>query len=260
MTQRGLEIKMFLTNVDFGKGINRIEYIPLSIGNEGNKSNGEGVLWTVFGGAAETKKVDEAHHQAASERDGFVFDTVKDIETKTELMDILANDKSDKNSEYDERNKDTKAGGLGEENETIDETEAKKIKSDRIMISCGIAVLVVKFFEDEGKNSLVDKYKNGIKGKIAIKADVHVHETNIGINVKCNKTVDGNRKDETDEKAGHDGVRIVIADFANISAGSKRCANSIVEKLKRVSDRKNINKIRIEDNTQTEPTENWRER
>lgn len=221
VAKRFLEVEFAFANVDFGGGGDRVESIPLHVGNQGGESHGEGVLWTKLKGVADTEEKDEERDNVAAEGDGIVFDAVEEIKAEFELIPVCDEGEKCEDTSDGERNADDKELVLGEEGSADEADEADEIIKSRITVGAGVAAGVVELVEDEGENSLEHEVGDGIDDEEAV-CGVDVHEVYVIVDIEKDSTVDEDSDDNAKNETRHYSVFVLVADTRDVGAGRER--------------------------------------
>lgn len=222
------KVKTMFANVDFDQSVDRLEDVPLGIGDELREGDGKTVLRAEFQGVAQTKEEDEKRREMANEASRVVFDTTGEVEAEVKFIAVFGKDKDSIECHDGDSDADDDELTLSDESGADEDTEIKKVEGDGIAVGAGILVFVVEFFEDEREDSLNDENKDRIDGKSAVDGGVHAHELDKRVDIEYSETVDKNSQSNANDHAGHDGVGIFVAGFADVGPNGERATNDTI--------------------------------
>ncbi len=146
---------------------------------------------------------------------------MEEIDAEFELVPNPDDCEDDENS-WD-NDSDGSDGGLrlGEKRGADETTETECIEDDRITIGAGVFFLEIEFIEDEGEDGLHAEINDGVEDESMIDFDVHVHELDVGIDMSEDAAKNENSGEDPEDEAGHDGVFVAVADFADVGADTE---------------------------------------
>lgn len=185
-----LEVKAALGDVDFGKGADGFENIPLSVGNELNEGDGEAVLRTELKGVTEAEEENEERADIADKGGRVVLNAVGEIEAEAEFFAVFG--ENDEGIECHDGASDGNYDDLVLSNEggADKKTEIENVEGERVAVGAGVLIFVVELLEDEGEDGLDDEDEDGVDGKSTVNGGVHVHELDEGVDVENGKAID----------------------------------------------------------------------
>ncbi len=241
------EVETAFANVNFDEGVYRIENVPLSISDELDKSEGEGVFGAKIHGVTEAKEENKERSNVTDEIGGIVFEAVGEIEAKTEFVAVFGKNDDSIERHYGAGNRDDDGLVLGEEGGADENAEIEDVKGGGVAVGAGVLVFEVEFFEDERENRLNDENENGIDGKSVIDSGVHVHEGDKGVDIEDGETINEESESDANYEARHGGVFVFIFGLADVGAGSEGAADDTVNTLEWVSDGEDADETFVDD-------------
>lgn len=92
-----------------------------------------------------------------------------------------------------------------------------------------------------------DEINDRIDGESTISVGIHVHESDVRVDIGEGEAVAEQSKDDADKKSGHDGVFVFVLGFGNVGANGEGRNDDAVNALKRVGESEDIDEVFVDE-------------